>query len=203
MGVEPTPIFPHISAIPVTRPDWGWEGGTCRTWLRYCWGSIPRFMSRRMVAIDGTDGRTDTRPLRRPCTAYYAGSVNKLGYVECILQDSCSSVRSTSLACCRTLPRRPAFRQRRPAGALRRPTSTRSSRRRCRRSLSRRRHNRLPSKSVRRYCSNTPTSLRRTRRPYRSPHRRPSSPGSSNRQLAPHRNLEPDTAIKASRESSF
>jgi len=24
-----------------------------------------------------TDGRTDTQPLHRPCTAYYAGSVNR------------------------------------------------------------------------------------------------------------------------------
>jgi len=29
------------------------------------------------MSIDGTDRRTDTRPLRRPCTAGYAGSVNK------------------------------------------------------------------------------------------------------------------------------
>jgi len=34
-----------------------------------------------LLSIDGTDmrtdGRTDTRPLRRACSAYYAGNVNK------------------------------------------------------------------------------------------------------------------------------
>ena len=35
-------------------------------------------MGRKAAAIDGTDRRTDNRPLHKPCTAYYAGSVNLL-----------------------------------------------------------------------------------------------------------------------------
>ena len=31
----------------------------------------------RLLSIDGTDGRTDARPFHRPCSACYAGSVNK------------------------------------------------------------------------------------------------------------------------------
>jgi len=32
-----------------------------------------------LLSIDGTDGRTDARPFHRPCSAYYAGSVNNVG----------------------------------------------------------------------------------------------------------------------------
>jgi len=28
-----------------------------------------------------TDGRTDTRPLHRPCSAHYAGSINKMDFL--------------------------------------------------------------------------------------------------------------------------
>jgi len=44
-----------------------------------CWLPAPRL--RQAADIDRrdrqTDGRTDIRPLQRPSTAYYAGSVNK------------------------------------------------------------------------------------------------------------------------------
>jgi len=29
-----------------------------------------------LLSVDGIDGRTDTRPLHRPCISYYVGSVN-------------------------------------------------------------------------------------------------------------------------------
>jgi len=63
-----------------------------------CWGASAPAARRRQLSIDvsclqgaqqqtrrpplllsmnGTDRRTDVRPLHRPCSAYYAGSVNK------------------------------------------------------------------------------------------------------------------------------
>ena len=33
---------------------------------------------RKVASIDGTDGRTDYRPLHRPCTTYYAGCVSNV-----------------------------------------------------------------------------------------------------------------------------
>jgi len=39
-----------------------------------------------LLTVDGTggwtDGRTDTRPFRRPCSAYYVGTINKMGTVS-------------------------------------------------------------------------------------------------------------------------
>ena len=41
---------------------------------------LSSLMHRQAAAVDGTDGGTggltDSRPLRKPCTAYQAGSVN-------------------------------------------------------------------------------------------------------------------------------
>jgi len=31
-----------------------------------------------LLSIDGTDRRTYTRPLRRPCSAYYAGNISRI-----------------------------------------------------------------------------------------------------------------------------
>ena len=36
-----------------------------------------------LLSIDGTDGRTDARSFHRPCSAYYAGSVNNVGAKFC------------------------------------------------------------------------------------------------------------------------
>ena len=52
---------------------------------------------------DRPDGRTDTRPLHRPCTAYYAGSVDNSGWLfsaaggKCLLVHLCDRLTGTPL----------------------------------------------------------------------------------------------------------
>jgi len=57
------------------------------------WSRRQILIERQLLSTGQTDGRTDTRPLHRPCTAYYAVSVNKPFWVLCTAGDSTRSAR--------------------------------------------------------------------------------------------------------------
>jgi len=67
----PPPLNP---ALEMTLPAFAAERG--RQQQTDSWYAAYAGRSAANQPIDGTDGRTDTRPLHRPCSAYYAGSVS-------------------------------------------------------------------------------------------------------------------------------
>jgi len=83
-------VQPH-STVNVTLPAFGTErraaaplplsAGACYRSISPVLTALDQQTRRTpvLLSIDGTDGRTDARPFHRPCSAYYAGSVNNVG----------------------------------------------------------------------------------------------------------------------------